>query len=267
MNYIETLDRVIEEVLDAGKLLIAEWERPLGPRGAGDKAAVDIEIEELLRVALLEINQCDFWGEETEASLSRAKYCWVVDPNDGTSDFLNGLKGSAISVALLRNEVPILGVVYAPVTVEGPPDCIAWTEGLRGIRRNAELLQTNLRGVELEARGKVMLSAAAIRKQEINAELCAPAVFHPMPSIAYRLARVAAGDAVAAVSVVPVSAHDVAAGHAILKGAGGMLLDQDGVEITRYAEASLGVVSNRVFGGASLACIILASRNWERVFQ
>lgn len=143
-----------------------------------------------------------------------------MDPNDGTTDLLNGLKGSAISVALLRNEVPILGVVYAPVTLEGPPDCIAWTEGLRGIRRNAEILQPNLRGAELEAGCKVMVSTAAVRKQKINAELCEPAVFHPMPSIAYRLARVAAGDAVAAVSVVPVSAHNVAAGHAILKGAG-----------------------------------------------
>lgn len=267
MSYIETLDRVTEQVLAAGKLIIAEWERPSGPRGSGDKAAVDIEIEERLRVALLEINRCDFWGEETEASLSHAQYCWVVDPNDGTTDFLNGLKGSAISVALLRNEVPILGVVYAPVTLEGPPDCIAWTEGLRGIRRNAEILQPYLRGAELEAGCKVMVSTAAVRKQKINAELCEPAVFHPMPSIAYRLARVAAGDAVAAVSVVPVSAHDVAAGHAILKGAGGTLLDQDGVEITRYAEDSLGIVGNRVFGGESLACITLASRKWERVFQ
>ena len=76
MNYIETLDRVNEQVLDAGKLIIAEWERPSGPRGSGDKAAVYIEIEERLPVALLEINRCNFWGEETVASLSHAQYFW-----------------------------------------------------------------------------------------------------------------------------------------------------------------------------------------------
>ena len=87
-----------------------------------------------------------------------------------------------------------------------------------------------------------------------------------MPSIAYRLATAAAGDGVAAVSIAPVSAHDVVAGHAILRGAGGVLVDQIGEPITYESEAKLSKVSTRCFGGAPQACAALAGRDWGRVF-
>ena len=87
-----------------------------------------------------------------------------------------------------------------------------------------------------------------------------------MPSIAYRLARVSAGDGDAGVSLVPVSAHDVAAGHALLIGAGGVLVDQDGIGITYATEVSMQTVSRRCFGGTPVACQALASQNWSKVF-
>jgi len=86
-----------------------------------------------------------------------------------------------------------------------------------------------------------------------------------MPSIAYRLATAAAGDGVAAVSIVPVSAHDVVAGHAILRGAGGVLVDQVGEPITYESEAKFSKVSTRCFGGAPQACAALVARDWGRV--
>lgn len=54
-----------------------------------------------------------------------------------------------------------------------------------------------------------MVSYGATQKVKQNAQLCQPAMFHPMPSIAYRLARVAAVDGVAAVSLYSVSTHDL----------------------------------------------------------
>ena len=129
MDYSSVLSGVIQAVTRAGELLVAEWQRPEGPRGAGDKADVDVEIEVLLRPCLLDLLDGDFWGEETGHSLTGAPFCWVVDPNDGTADFLKGFKGSAISVGLLENAQPVLGVVYAPVLEGCPPDCIAWAKG------------------------------------------------------------------------------------------------------------------------------------------
>ncbi|MFO7038598.1 inositol monophosphatase family protein [Pseudomonas aeruginosa] len=266
MNDARLLSRVLEVVLSAGKLLAAEWGRPGGPRGEGDKAEVDAEIEAQLRGDLLNLLNCDFWGEETGHRLSGAEYCWVVDPNDGTRDFLQGHRGSALSVGLLRNAVPVLGVVYAPTTDKGP-DCISWATGLVGIMRNDQIVLTRLEDRVLAADSKVMMSMAANIKPEMNAALCAPAAVVPMPSIAYRLARVAAGDAVACASLVPVSAHDIVAGHALMIGAGGVLLDQEGKPIKYDSKARLSQSSLRCFGGASQACKPLVRRDWDSLFR
>lgn len=265
MPFLELLTPVIGKVLVAGKLLSAEWARPDGPRGHGDKAEVDVEIEEQLRHDLLEILDCDFWGEETGTRLTGHKYCWVVDPNDGTSDFLLGRKGSAISVGLLCDAVPVLGVVYAPVSDRGP-DCISWAKGRENVLRNGQAVGSRLDLKHLDSGSQVLVSTAASSKPDLNAELCAPAAFVPMPSIAYRLARVAAGDAVAGVSLVPVSAHDLVGGHALLIGARGVLLDQNSQPVTYESEARMARASQRCFGGASDACRKLALRDWGRLF-
>ena len=55
MDYSSVLSGVIQAVTRAGELLVAEWQRPEGPRGAGDKADVDLEIEALLRPCLLDL--------------------------------------------------------------------------------------------------------------------------------------------------------------------------------------------------------------------
>ncbi|HCL4366283.1 TPA: inositol monophosphatase [Pseudomonas aeruginosa] len=263
---MDSLPRVIESVIAAGRILAAEWQRPDGPRGRDDKADVDIEIEHVLRANLLAIIDCDFWGEETVSRLTGDELCWVVDPNDGTADFLKGNRGSAISVGLLRNAEPVLGVVYAPVTDERGPDCIAWEAGLPDLLRNGRPIKRCISHQTLAPGTQVLVSTAAKTKPELNAELCAPASFVPMPSIAYRLALAAAGDAVAGVSLVPVGAHDVVAGHALLIGAQGVLLNQDGNSVTYSAQAKLSQVSSRCFGGAPKACEELSQRCWEKLF-
>lgn len=108
-NLLRILPAVIATVERAGALLAAECVRPDGRRGFGDKADIDVEIEIQLRVELLAILNCDWWGEETGHVLTGNPWCWVVDPNDGTSDFLKGLEGSAVSVGLLHDNLPVLG--------------------------------------------------------------------------------------------------------------------------------------------------------------
>lgn len=255
------LELVINEVKVAGKLLAAEWNRLGGIRGFEDKAEVDVEIEHLLRRSLLGLLDCDFWGEETGSALTDHQWCWVVDPNDGTGDFLKGIPGSALSIGLLRDGIPVLGVVYAPVTDGRGEDCIAWAEGSPSLLRNGQAVSVDLRHQELCHGSLVMVSAAAVSKPDLNAALCAPAGFHPMPSIAYRLARVAAGDGVCGVSLYPVSAHDVVAGHALLRASGGVLLDQDGCPVD-YRSGLVGVAI-QCFGGAPHACATLQPREWS----
>jgi fructose-1,6-bisphosphatase/inositol monophosphatase family enzyme len=266
VDYLALLPRVIETVERAGELLRAEWFRFSGPRGHGDKADIDLEIEEALRPELLALLNCDFWGEETGHSLSGHPWCWVVDPNDGTKDFLQGLKGSSIAVGLLHHNLPVLGVVHAPVTSAGLSDCIAWAEGLSYLIRNGNAITVNLPDASFTNQSVILVSAAAVKKPAINTELCAPASFCAMPSIAYRLAKVAVGDALCGISLFPVSAHDVVAAHALLRGAKGVLINENGVEITYENEDKKLNVSKRCFGGGPSACRELAQRDWGRIF-
>lgn len=68
-------------------------------------------------------------------------------------------------------------------------------------------------------------------------------------------------------SLVGVSAHDVVAGHAILTGAGGVLLDEQGREVQYANLAEMKPTSARCFGGARSACEALLGRDWHRIFS
>lgn len=263
-DFPELLKPVITLVERAGELLIQEWEREGGPRGLCDKADVDCEMELLLRDGLLGLWNADFWGEETGQSMTGDPFCWVVDPNDGTSDFLRGLPGSSISVALLHEQKPVLGVVYAPISPDRGRDCIAWAEGLPHLLRNGQPLVVDLSRRHFDNNSLVWLSAAASSKPLSNIALCQPGRFVAMPSIAYRLARVAAGDGDCAVSLVSLSAHDVAGGHALLRGAQGSLLNERGHELD-YSD--MDMVSLRCFGGAPAACRELVQRPWDEALR
>lgn len=108
----------------------------------------------------------------------------------------------AISPPRLKHTMPLLGVVHAPVTPDRGADRIAWAEGLPHLMRNGQPVVNDLSQQRLGDLAVVMMSAAAEAKPQLNAELCAPAQFHAVPSIAYRLARVAAGDAACAVDLL-----------------------------------------------------------------
>jgi myo-inositol-1(or 4)-monophosphatase len=133
------------------------------------------------------------------------------------------------------------------------------------ILRNGRPVKIDLSQQQLDVHSTVFVSAAAVGKPELNEELCAPGLFHAMPSIAYRLARVAVGDGVCAVSLYPVAAHDVVAGHALLRASKGSLLDQDGYLV--LYNTCMTVVSQRCFGGAPAACRVLSERDWGKLLS
>ncbi|WP_346963020.1 hypothetical protein [Pseudomonas lactis] len=155
--------------------------------------------------------------------------------------------------------------MYAQVTPEGIPDSVDWAEGMPYLIRNGRAAYSYVADEELSSESTVMVSAAAVDKAELNRELCAPGDFHPMPSIAYRLARVAAGDGICGISLYAVSAHEVVAGHALLRGAGGVFLDENGADIRYVTDAEMRTVSQRCFGGSPSACRELLTHDWDRI--
>src|SRR5436190_20966727 len=97
------LAEVIAAVEAEGEAFLAEFYRPEGPRGRRGSCPLDTEMEERLKKKLCALIDGSFVGEETEATTgTEAKWIWLVDPHDGTTEFLSGRRGSAISVGLLR---------------------------------------------------------------------------------------------------------------------------------------------------------------------
>lgn len=56
----------------------------------------------------------DVYSEEIGRSNNSSEYLWVIDPLDGTIIFANGFENFGISIALLLNKKPIMGVIYLP---------------------------------------------------------------------------------------------------------------------------------------------------------
>src|SRR6267142_7142590 len=109
------LAEVIAIVESEGVRLHAEFYLPRGPRGERGSAPIDREIELRLRAKLQALVPCTFCGEECETVPGAQQgWTWLVDPHDGTFEFTQGRRGSSISVALLRGNVPVLGVVHSP---------------------------------------------------------------------------------------------------------------------------------------------------------
>jgi len=231
MSYRMQLDNAILAAKRAGELLRSEFHRPTGPRGTQNHAEVDAEAEIAIRDQLLSATPAyGFLGEETGrvASQDPQQHVWIADPNDGTWHYMKGRRGSAVSIALLCDSRLVLGVVFAFNYPTDAGDLIAWVEGCEGIQRNGITLPKRRWARELSTETSVLLSPGADKVPEANARIVAPARFRTMPSIAYRLALVAAGEAEATVSLNGPRDWDFAAGHALIQAAGGLLGNDNG---------------------------------------
>jgi ADP-ribosylglycohydrolase/fructose-1,6-bisphosphatase/inositol monophosphatase family enzyme len=245
----------------AGDLLRADLHRPGGPRGGGDKADADTEAERLIRARLLaSFPGWGYLGEETGRERGApGEPIWLVDPNDGTRDYLKGRRGSAVSIALLVDRVPRLGVVYAFAYPDHEGDLFAWAEGCGPLTRNDRPVDPRLPRA-LDASHVVLVSSAGDRDSAGNLRCVAPARFRTVPSIAHRLGLVAVGEGAAAVSLHRPGAWDYAAGQALLRGAGAVLVDEEGREIGYREDGTSQCVL--AFGGRGEAATALAGRPW-----
>ena len=172
---------------DAGRLAMARWQTDFKrwEKAPGNPVCeIDLELDMILRERLSALAPDAGWlSEESADSRDRleADRVWVVDPIDGTRDYLRGRQGWAVSIALVENGQPILGVLDAPARGE------VWrAEAGKGAFRNGERIRAASRDVLTGAR----VPADSLPK--VDQDLVQ--VFKPN-SIALRIAMVAAGEA------------------------------------------------------------------------
>lgn len=267
-DYAPALAVAIEAARAAGVLLRDEMARPGGPRGLLDHADIDNVAEASIRERLTAaFPDHAILGEENGRTQGGPDqpHLWLVDPNDGTRAYLHGARGPAVSIALLHAGEPVLGVVYAFAAPDHDGDLFSWAQGCGPLLRNGQPVAAPEWPETLKPHDIVLVSPAADYYVEPNSRLVAPARFLGVPSIAWRLARAAAGDGVVAVSLNGPTGWDMAAGHALLLASGGVLLDQDGNPVRYDAQGHCRTTA--VFGGGLAACRALAARSWRELHR
>lgn len=115
------IDDVISVAREAGRMMADSKDILVEDKGSKDNHVtnMDVAVQEFLKGRLLELLPGSaFIGEESDYDDVVAEYCWIVDPIDGTTNFIRHIPASVTSIGLTHNDVPILGVVYNPYTDE-----------------------------------------------------------------------------------------------------------------------------------------------------
>lgn len=177
----------------------------------------DTAIDALLRQELL--REGEGWlSEETVDDFSRLekKRVWIVDPLDGTREFIAGIPEFCVSVAMVENGIPVAGGICNPATNEiflGSLDS--------GVTYNGKPAQVSQRTT---IEGAVILASRSETKRgEWKRFENSSVQVRPMGSVAYKLALVSAGLADITFTLTPKNEWDIAAGAALVTSAGGFI--------------------------------------------
>ena len=120
----EITEKIKDLAITAGKQILGADRREIGLNAKEGHAnfvtKYDKAIEELLQRGLKEIlPEAAFFGEESaNGSFPDSAYVFVVDPIDGTTNFIKDLKWSCVAIGLTENGERILGIVYNPYADE-----------------------------------------------------------------------------------------------------------------------------------------------------
>lgn len=161
----------------------------------------------------------DGWlSEETTDDLRRlGKHrVWVVDPLDGTREFVDGIPEWCVSVAMVEDGRAIAGGICNPSTKE-----LFLGAQATGVNYNGKQARVSKKD-SLEA-ATVLASRSEVNRGEWARFDQAPFVVRPVGSVAYKLALIAAGKADATWTLQPKNEWDIAAGVALVEGAGGVV--------------------------------------------
>ena len=177
-------------------------------------------------------------ADQREKARSGWDWHWLVDPLDGTRRFIRGSEEFTVNIALIRRGKPVLGVVDAPAmgTVyfghEGAGAFLC--EGDSVAPAPISVKQPPARPVRVVANRSHAVSA-------VNSYVSALGVTHCRSiSSSLKFCLIARGEADVYPRMGSISEWDTAAGHAVLKSAGGAVFDLNGRPL-RYGKASVRV--------------------------
>ena len=198
-------------------------------KGKGNPVTeADIEADDILKdILMTETPDFGWLSEETRDSKLRLnkEMVWVVDPLDGTKEFVEGVPNFVISIGLVKHGIPVLGTIYNPVSKE----LFTAYEGngtkLNGhqyiISNKDKFNQMSMLNSRSETKDGLWDPYKKYFKEVV-----------PIGSIAYKLAMVSTSQSDMVASLKPKNEWDICAGHCLINESGGKLLTALGKEIT-----------------------------------
>ncbi len=220
-SWAETLRR-IREALDAAVSALSSFipgdvKAEQKSSGRGPVTEADRVVNRVLREVL--IRDGEGWlSEESVDDLERLKkrQVWVIDPLDGTQEFVAGIPEWCVSVARVEDGRTVAGGICNPATGEiflGSLD--------KGVTYNGKPVRASKKA-SLEG-AVVLASRSEVERGEWERFRQGPFVIRPTGSVAYKLALVAAGLADATWTLRPKNEWDIAAGVALVQAGGGFV--------------------------------------------
>ena len=115
------LDRIAAAAREAGRMMLKNQNAPAHQKSGHYNFVTDtdVAVQNFLRKELLSmLPGSRFFAEEQENEPLTCAPTFVVDPIDGTMNFMRDRSASAVSICLMENRQPLLGVIYNPYADE-----------------------------------------------------------------------------------------------------------------------------------------------------
>jgi myo-inositol-1(or 4)-monophosphatase len=224
-HFAEEMEVAEKAATEAGKIIMALYGKDYRIEQKSKNnpvTAADLEANRKIHEIILGRYPEDGWlSEENKDNPKRlaVSRVWVIDPIDGTKEFIEGIPQFAVSIALVEDGRAVVGVVYNPVEEEfyrAAKGAGATLNG-RSIRVSS---REKAEGASLltsrsEPRGKFESFAAICRLKAVG-------------SIAYRLALIAAGRGDGTLTFRSIHEWDICAGVVMVEEAGGLVMNGSG---------------------------------------
>ncbi len=188
----------------------------------------DFESDKLLKKMLGDgFPEYGWLSEESKDNPARLEkeFVWVVDPIDGTKEFITGIPEFVISIGLVQNGHPVVGVLFNPVKGE----MYAASKG-QGAFLNGKRIYVS--GTTMLDQATLLVSRTETRNGHVAKFTDYIKAFKPSGSVAYKLCLAAAGEGDVFVSVYSKNEWDVCAGDLVVQEAGGAMSDIYGNVVT-----------------------------------
>ena len=191
-------------------------------------------------------------SEETLADPARTQNprVWIVDPMDGTKEFIQRIPEFGVSIALCERGEPVVGVIANPVQ-----DVTLWATRGGGCFRDGARVEVS-RCAELSA-AVVIASRTEISRHQFEPYEGWFKEIRPLGSIAWKLACIACGEGDLNISVAPKNEWDVCAGDVLVREAGGVYVAFDRTT-RRYNQAKTLIDAGMAAGAPALVDAFLA---------